>query len=488
MMQDIHKKPFKKKEKIIYITLGIVFLALLIALLLINSIFPEKALPPPKPLATPEILENTPLHSVKNIEFSPLNKQSYTLFFDNKKEQFQWDKDLSYPINQTLAYDLFETALYVDYDSHITTKNIEELSHYGIDTKSGHFSITLLNGSKSTWYIGNELKGDIRKFYIWHKNTHKLYITEINFDNILYTSIENLHTVPSVNFNTDLINSISVNELIKIERTGDIWYLVYPYSYPVNQAAVLSHIDKIKKLRLGSFVANATKENLKKYGFLNSTKKIELEIVKSNLTLENSTIASEIPPHKEVFIFGRELDNKLGWYCLYEENIYFASAFSFAWIMNLSHKNIESKNILNVPAYQLTHLQISGKNFDTGFDISLVEKISKNNQIILDSQGNVVFEFYVKNDGQLIDSAAFLDLYQTLLHVEAVFEQNAPSPDNAPTYLLNIESTQEKREIAIYEIDSFTYLTKINGVGNYCFDKPYIDSIVLKFLNLPEKQ
>lgn len=86
MMQDIHKKPFKKKEKIIYITLGIVFLALLIALLLINSIFPEKALPPPKPLATPEILENTPLHSVKNIEFSPLNKQSYTLFFDNKKE------------------------------------------------------------------------------------------------------------------------------------------------------------------------------------------------------------------------------------------------------------------------------------------------------------------------------------------------------------------------------------------------------------------
>jgi hypothetical protein len=169
-------------------------------------------------------------------------------------------------------------------------------------------------------------------------------------------------------------------------------------------------------LRLSAYVAPATDENLRKYGF--DTPRLTITIHQAAGTIaftgaDGEALATGYPATTVTFVIGGEKSDMID-YVLCGDGIYLSSHFTMGVFMGYDVAATMSRYPVMTALGNLSSLAIRDGDTMTEYHLTRTEQVAANNELITDADGNPVYTVTVTRNGAPVDYAAFEAAYNAL--------------------------------------------------------------------------
>lgn len=479
-MQDVAKK----KRKRIWLC-PFLLIAAAIAALLLLGVFSKQQSSKPLPSSNEKIrLWQAAEGGITKIKVRPSRGEAYTLLKNDGLYTVEGQPE--YPVNQTMAEELFS-----GFSGIVATEQIkgqagpDELSAFGISASSPSVSLTDAQGNESQWTFGSVLPGDVLSWYLYSHGHRGVFLTTVHYQELCDYSLPEMHTVPEINFNAELVNAVSVagGTGWGLERSQGLWYLNAPFRYPASLSSVETLLKSIGTSRLALYEAEATEQTLKQYGLLPARMEITLSL--SDSVIHSTEIGTgiekqiEVPAHQKKLSIGASA-GITGFYCLYEGAVYKATYASLGYWLRFQASDFLLHTPINFQPAILRGVTVQANGKTQAYTIDFAEQVLPNNRIAADKEGNTLYDMHVARDGMPVESAAFTRAYMELTSLALSGDASWFSVHNkTPLVSIGIRHDAGSRKVAFYDADPLFFAVEVDGVVRQYVEKKAVLNLTL---------
>ena len=362
----------------------------------------------------------------------------------------------------------------------------DSLESLGLGDAAPRVTASYLDGSSRTLVFGNSAQTEIPADYMKFADESKVYAVSVETRDHFDRNLESLHMIPKINFNADLVDSISFQgqHPFTLTQQEGLWEMSLPWLYPVDNAGMQALINSISGMRFALYAGKADEENLDKHGLLVPKRTINFQLAPSVITgFEDDGRPSgslDIPRQVFSIAVGDDIGG-IGLYCLYEGSIYQASNVSMGFLRDTEPETLLSPYPITWPINRVERLLVSDAAGTRDYRLELTEKVLPNNRLERDRDGNILYEPDITKDGAAVDGRQFIQEYLKLMtlsrngRLPSGFQPDSREP--AKSYILT--TSLGERELALFPYDELHYAMRVNGTFVDYINRETADAISL---------
>ncbi len=340
-----------------------------------------------------------------------------------------------YEISATTAAKLLESASTITYQEVLTEDAAEyadRLADFGLETPRVVLDVTYADDARWVVRIGDAVSLDEgNAYYMTVDGDHRLFALDKGSAEAVMVERALLHPVTQPTLHKSRFDRITFsdgagNVLANWELQGDIggnaqdrWMLTAPVKYPADGEAISNLQTNLENLRLGAYVGEATPENLAAYGFDAPRLVLEVHMAAGSIGttgLDGVYAVTDWPEESFVLTIGGAKNANVD-YVRVGEKIYISSHYAMEVLMDMDPIATLSRYTVPVALGNLHQLTIRRDEVERVYTVSRTEQVAENNQLVTDSEGNVVYDMGCTLNGVEVAYAAFESAYNELLKV-----------------------------------------------------------------------
>lgn len=343
----------------------------------------------------------------------------------------------------------------------------DHLADFGLESPRYEAHIHYTNGRSLDLRVGDKgpdgtwrymlVDGDDRLFAFSNGSVESLFV---NRDTLRKVSQPALHKA-----RIDRITLTGKESVIQWALEGDItdadaadkWHITSPFRYPADAEAMEKLLSSAAQLRLAAYVAPATPENLKIYGFDQPRLTIDIHMAAGTIATTNedgSVDTNDWPESTVTFVIGGEKTDMID-FVRFEDSIYLSSHFTMGVFMDYDVTGTMSRYPVMTALGNLATLTVREGDMANEYTITRTEQVAANNELIADEDGNPVYTVTVTKDGEAVDYAAFEAAYNALALVKVSGSlpgsDPLPAPHTAYTFT-DVDGTVHTVELATFDV------------------------------------
>lgn len=479
-MQEISKKPFKKRPRVWGLLLIVVCLLCLGLLYYFSR--PSEL---PKPVSVPKLtIWQAAPGQVSSVTLYPSSGSPYTITC--RASVYALKEDPNAAVNQELAKEVFDSlsgisaiALVKDHVSDAEKKD------FGVTSSSVRMEIHTEDGQSAAFSIGSLLPGDVLNWFLYDETRQAVFLTDVNYEDLCNVTINEIRPVPRVNFTPDLVNGISITGEcgFGLQEKNGLWYVTAPFTYPADTEKARALISKIGKMRLAVYEGEQNKLSLSDLGLGDPRADVRISFAPSVIKKlnENHDIVSttSIEAHEERFLIGGPA-GPTGFYCLYKGVVYKATDASMGFWLKINPENYTLKTPINFQPSTLHKIVITKNGVKQEYDVTLTEQILPNNHLALAQDGTPLYTMQVARNGQEINTDVFVKNYMELTKLRvSMLSGDFSGNDKKPFLSITILYEGGKRTVDFYDADTLYAAVSVDGTILHSVEKQALESLSL---------
>ncbi len=480
------EKVKKTEKKKVPLWVGVIIIAtLLLTTGILYKLSKHVDLPPLETKAEKIEIMRVPIEEIVSITVYPTQSDPYTIL-QAEEGTYTLKNNKAYPLRKNTLDEMFEAVSSMVADNLVVSKvDSVQLPDFGVTDASLHFILTTKDGLQSTWYFGHELHMEVPQRYLY--DGQNIYITSINYPDILNFSIKELHPVPQINYTPDIIDSIVIQkgeDLLSLDYLHGLWQMTSPYRYPADTQAMKDLLEKLGNMRLAVFVEDADAKNLATYGLDDPRASLTLKIAPSVISvispeqelLEKQNVAA----HSVELFFGDPFDD-IGFYCLFEGTIYKATNLSMGFLLHVEADSLLLKTPFNIALNAMEQIDVVRPEGKATYHLSFVEQLLPNNEFVRDDMGNIQHDIVVTKNNIPMEASVFTAEYVLMSRLRAAgnIKPGSFTPSTSPIISITLRFEQGERTVAFYPYDSLHVAISIDGNICHYMEKEKLDTITL---------
>ena len=395
------------------------------------------------------------------------------------------EDDPTYEVSATTATKLLESASTITYQE-VLTENAaayaDRLADFGLDTPRVVLDITYSDGARWVVRIGDALSLDENNaYYMTVDGDERLFALDRGSAEAMMVERELLHPVTQPTLHKSRFDRITFadgagNVLAEWALQGDIggnaqdrWMLTAPVQYPADGEAISKLQTNLENLRLGAYVGNATPENLAACGFDAPRLMLEVHMAAGSIGttgLDGVYTVTDWPEESFVLTVGGAKNDNVD-YVRVGEQIYISSHYSLEVFMDMEPLTTLSRYTVPVALGNLRQLSIRQGDVERVYTVERTEQVAENNELVTDSEGNVLYDLRCTLNGGKIGYAAFEAAYNELLKVtvSGVLPDGWAAEEAPHTAYVFEAVTGEKYTLELVRFDALHDAVLLDGRG-----------------------
>ncbi len=485
-MQPVRKKtPPPRRRSLLLLAFPLTAALILLIWLFFGQKAPEAWVPPISNTDEELTLLSRDASELLRFSVTPSVEEPFSIVFADGKAQVEGNTD--FPLEQReidlMVKDL--TLLTAHEELGRITMDGQSLEALGLGKTAARVKAEYSDGTSADLVFGGRAPTEIPSDYLMMNGDGRVFSVSTDMRPHFDRGLNTLHPVPALNFDSVLTDGLSVSGEggFEVRQSEGLWEVVSPFRYPADEEQVRSLLLAIGKMRLAVYAGKAEGDNLSKYGFDHASRSVRIDLAPSVIqgydAQGNPGQSLDVPGQSFHFQIGDPIGS-LGFYLLYEGEIYQVSHASMGFLYSMDIDDILSPAPVNVPINRLTRLSVHRGGESRAYEVSMIEKILPNNQHERDEAGNLLYEPYITVNGQEADSTAILREYLRLMALSAsgkLPEGFASEEEQAVRYLLS--GPFGELELALYPFDALHYAMRVNGQFIHYVDRDAADGIQL---------
>lgn len=463
----------REKRRILLLTFALLMLgATIAALLLIRS--PEEA-EIEAPLDTSVVLYEYDYESVSSITIRQGDEAPWTAVYSGGSGladqavtilgedgfTLTWEESIDFLLGAVciVATDVL-TDDPADYADH--------LADFGLDDPEYEARIVYTDGTDITLRVGDPgpegtwrymlISGDDRLFAFSNGSVESLFVNRDTLRKVEQPTLHRARVDQITLTGPDGIEAQwTLNGAITDMDAVDKWQITAPFTYPADSTVMTTLLSNIANLRLGAYVCPATAETLSKYGFDAPRLTIDIHMAAGTIATTNADGAVETrdwPESTVTFVIGGEKSDMID-YVLCGDSIYVSSHFTMGLFIDYDVRGTMSRYPIMTALGNLASLTIINPHATFEYVLTRTERVAENNELVTDTDGNVVYDVTVTHNGEPYDYEAFATVYNawTLVTVSGALPEDwYPTEDPQYKYIFtDVDGTVHTLELTTFD-------------------------------------
>lgn len=353
----------------------------------------------------------------------------------NAEGSLTLEDDSDYEVSATTAAMLLESASTIGYQAVLAedaAAYADRLADFGLETPRLVLDITYADGARWVVRIGDALSLDENNaYYMTVDGDARLFALDKGSAEAMMVERALLHPVTQPTLHKSRFDRITLadgtgNVLARWALQGDIggnaqdrWMLTAPVQYPADGEAISNLQTNLENLRLGAYVGKATPENLAAYGFDAPRLVLEVHMAAGSIGTTGSDgvyAVTDWPEESFVLTVGGAKNDNVD-YVRVGEHIYISSHYSLEVFMGMEPLTTLSRYTVPVALGNLRQLSVRQGEVERVFTVERTEQVAENNELVTDSEGNVLYDVGCTLNGVEVAYPAFESAYNELLKV-----------------------------------------------------------------------
>ncbi len=345
------------------------------------------------------------------------------------------EDDPGYEVSAAMAQRLLDAAGSVSYQEILTDDPAEyadRLGDFGLDVPRLVAEITYADGSAWVLRVGNTLSlQEDNAYYMTVDGDDRLFSLDKGTAEDLMVEKALLHPVTQPTLHKARFDRITFADgkgstLAEWTLRGEIggnaqdrWALTAPAAYPADGESMGNLLENLENLRLGAYVGEATPENLAVFGFEEPRFVITIHQAAGSIGttgMDGVYSVTDWPEDTFTMTIGGAKSDMVD-YVLVGESIYITSHFTLEVFMDLDAASTLSRYTVPVALGNLRAMTICTAAGESVYTVTRTEQVAENNELVTDSQGNVLYDLTCDVNGTPLAYAAFESAYNELLKV-----------------------------------------------------------------------
>ena len=429
MMEDVRKKKHtdsKKARKLGFIVMGVVLLAALIAVGVVDNSYDLDDL---AVVDTSVILCQCESADVHSITLRAGDEEPWSLA-PNESGVLTVQGENGFPLGDTdneLLLSAAATIRATNVLSEDPAEYAEHLADFGLETPAYEAWLTYADGTMLHLSVG-DAAADETWYYMLLEGDERLFTFSRGAVEGLFVDLATLRQVTQPTLHKARIDRITLTgpegmqaqwtlqTAITAADAIDNWAITEPFVYPAGSDAMTSLLSNAANLRLGGYVCEATPENLSLCGF--DTPRLTIDIhmaagVIGSVNQEGVYETADWPESTLTYVIGGEKSDMVD-YVLYDGSIYIASHFTMGVFVDFDPRSTMSRYPVPTALGNLASLVIEENGLRTEYLVTRTEQVAENNDLVYDEDGNLVYDITLTRNGEAADYAAFEAAYNAL--------------------------------------------------------------------------
>jgi len=345
------------------------------------------------------------------------------------------EDDPGYEVSTSMAQRLLDAASSVSYQEILTEDPAEyadRLADFGLDAPRLVAEITYEDGSAWVLRVGNTLSlQEDNAYYMTVDGDDRLFSLDKGTAEDMMVEKALLHPVTQPTLHKARFDRITFadgggNTLAEWTLRGEIggnaqdrWVLTAPAAYPADGESMSNLLENLENLRLGAYVGEATPENLAAFGFEEPRFVITIHQAAGSIGttgVDGVYSVTDWPEDTFTMTIGGAKSDMVD-YVLVGESIYITSHFTLEVFMDMDAASTLSRYTVPVALGNLRAMTIRTAAGEAVYTVTRTEQVAENNDLVTDSQGNVLYDLTCDVNGTPLPYAAFESAYNELLKV-----------------------------------------------------------------------
>lgn len=473
----------KRKWRLIVLTIAALAFSLAFVLLLpaIRKAFPAQKMAFEVVQSTVRTLGARDASQIECIVIEPDDQSSYTLHMRDGALMLERGGALA-AIAEDAQAAILETVTQITVQDTVTedaSEVADQLDAMGFTSPQCRAVVRYADGSEDTFEVGRLVHGAADYYYRW-SGAEGIYTCHSGVLETFSTA-ENL-LLP---FRQPVIYSSLVDSLALTNTNGTCAFafangtsgqLTVPVAYPLTDHTAQTLLTAVNNFRLGAYEAPLTDENRAEYGFDAPLCTIELsqrEGAASVIGEDGTLTTAVLPAQTQRFVIGRS-EGEFFYTCAYEGDIYFISRFLAETLVQADWQSLISRTPAAMGDSQLSQIVFEVPDATVKVHITRIESVLANNELEVDTGGNLVYLTSVTVNGEEAPQELLDDLLDRLntFTVEGSIPANA-AVDAEPRWRITlVTETGDTRVLEGYPLDVFSDAVAVNGVMcHYVYDE-----------------
>ena len=338
----------------------------------------------------------------------------------------------SFALDSTMVTNVMDAARIVSWEDTLSEDPAEyedRLSEFGLDEPRCVATFTYTDDTSATIRIGSRSDDLDSSFYYMLVDGHPgLYALDLSTAQALTVEKQLLHAVTQPEIHKVRIDSISIQKgdaLLCWQLDGaitdadaeDRWMLTSPTLYPAEGETMTNMRTNLSNLRVGSYIAEATPENLTAYGFDEPRMVLTVHMAAGTVGLTDDDgvyTPTDYPEGTVTLTVGGEKSDVVD-YVLFEGCIYTAAHYSLSVFMDAKAEDTVTRYPLRVTLSNLSTLRVEKDGAELVWQVTREAVTDENGDIQYDDDGNAEYTSTVTRNGEAFSWDAFETAYDQLL-------------------------------------------------------------------------
>ena len=289
-----------------------------------------------------------------------------------------------------------------------------DLAQFGLAPPRETVTVTYADGRVLRLVIGEKNEdGDAPFYYLTVEGDPALYALDPSSARNLYVTGDMFHPVPQPEIQTARIDAISFqteNGRCAWEMEGSItdpdaqdrWRLTEPFVYSAEGEAITSLRKNLANIRMGSYVAEATPEEMARYGLDSPRTVITVHMAAGTTHTvddQGAPAQKDWPEETLVFTVGSAKNDMVDYLC-WNDVICTVSRFLVTGVTETAPLDTLTRYPVRTSLSNLRRLTVETPAGRSVYEITRTERVAENNELVLDENGQPVTDNTVTRDGQ----------------------------------------------------------------------------------------
>ncbi len=407
-----------------------------------------------------------------SVTITPPEGEAYTLLM--RDGELTLESDADFPIRTTVLEDVLNNASHIQVETTVLSRDETDvsLSDFGLEPPACTAVLRYTDGTTHTLRLGDQMPADIPYYYMTVDDDPRIFGASTDTFDAFSQPLAALHPVDQPGIKGELIDSVDLagENRFHLTRTVWGWQLNAPFSYPMDEDKADNLLTSLEGLRFARYIGMLADLTPSEYGLDAPRLTLTLDIAESvvQATDENGdTVQVTLPASQQVFYIGRDM-NEDYLYVSLGGVVYAAPRFLYRFLNQFS----PASSLLAYPVDQgvqtLTGITFIQKDVETHYAIRLLERLTENNEIAVDEDGNTLYDVHVDRNGQEIDSEPFLRWLLQLRRLtgDGVLTEDDFLPQSADASLI-LYGDGISRRVDFYRYDSLYTVFAVDGTARY---------------------
>ena len=390
---------------------------------------------PAAPTTTAQTLYACQPEDVVGLAIQRSGEAPWSLALDEETGRFRLDGADGFLLSEATTLEMQQAAATIICEQVISADPDEyapHLAEFGLEPPDCTAVITFRDGTVRTLRVGSRTAHSSAWYYMTLSGDERLFALSAGMVEALFVSRESLRDVTQPTLHRARIDRLTLRNgdgSIRAEWTlscdigetdaGERWLITAPFVYPADAAAMTSLLSNAANLRLGAYVAPATPENLRLYGFDAPRQIIEIHMAAGAMgsTDWNGVYSvTDWPESTVAFTIGGSRSDMVD-YVLFGDAIYVSSHFTMGVFLTLDPADAMNRYPVLTALGNLASLTIEENGVTDAYVLTRTERVAPNNELVYDDSGNLLWDVSVTRNGEPIAYESFEAAYTRLTAV-----------------------------------------------------------------------